>query len=385
MIANVSSRVDEFYADSVSTCLSPRIKVIDNNEASSTNKPENYCVTVVDIVGSTQIVSTIGNPKNVRNFYEIFINTMVNTLRRHHAKVIKTVGDGIISYFPDTIDSTNSTAFENVLECCTAQIEQGDTINNMLRDDRLPSISYRVSADYGKLTRVQLDYSDNEDLFGSTVNFCSKINSRAPPNGIIIGHDLYQVIRSLRPVINNYVFNEFDSCYCGLGKYSYATYLVSRGRQQQRVISSVESLYGSLKGIKKSAFEAITIKKNRIPKILLIDDEIDDLFVLQNFLTLAGFEVETFSSSREALRHYIETEPSTYDLIISDIRMPELNGFQLYSKLRAVKHDVKILFSTCLEIAEEMLTLLPDLKPEQLIQKPVEKEKFIEIVKKNVL
>jgi two-component SAPR family response regulator len=65
--------------------------------------------------------------------------------------------------------------------------------------------------------------------------------------------------------------------------------------------------------------------------------------------------------------------------------MPELNGFQLYSKLRAVKSDVKILFATCLEIAEEMLTLLPDLKREQLIQKPIEKEKFIEIVKKNIV
>jgi two-component system, OmpR family, response regulator ChvI len=381
--ANITSRVDEFYNDSVTSRLSPRIKVIDNNQASSTNKPENYCVTVVDIVGSTQIVSTIGNSKNVRNFYAIFINTMVNTLKRYHAKVIKTVGDGVISYFPDTVDSTNSTAFENVLECCFAQIEQGHTINNMLKDDRLPSISYRVSADYGKLTRVQLDYFDNEDLFGSTVNFCSKINSHAPPNRIIIGNDLYQVIRSLRPVINNYLFNQFDSCYSGVGRYSYATYLVSRGRQQ-RVISSVESLYGSLKGIKKCAFEGIT-KKTRIPKILVVDDEMDDLLVLQNFLTLAGFEVKTFSSSREALRHYIETEPSTYDLIISDIRMPELNGFQLYSKLRAVKNDVRILFASCLEIAEEMLTLLPDLKPEQVIQKPVDKEKFIEIVKKNVL
>jgi CheY-like chemotaxis protein len=273
-------------------------------------------------------------------------------------------------------------AFENVLECCFAQIEQGYNINGLLKDDRLPNISYRVSADYGKLTRVQLNDFDNEDLFGSTVNLCSKINSQAPPNGIIIGNDLYQVIRSLRPVINNYIFNEFDSCNSGVGKYSYATYLISR--RPQRVISSVESLYGSLKGIKKSAIEGIT-QKARIPKILLIDDEIDDLYVLQNFLTLAGFEVKTFSSSREALRHYVEMEPSTYDLIISDIRMPELNGFQLYSKLRDVKNDVKILFATCLEIAEEMLTLLPDLKREQLIQKPIEKEKFIEIVKKNIL
>jgi len=379
--SSITPPVDELSHDPISYCVPTQVEVNDNNEISFT-KSENYCMTMVDIVGSTKIVSTIGNNKNIRNFYAIFINTMVNTLKKYRAKVIKTVGDGIISYFPDTVDSTNTRAFENVLECCFAQIEEQYTINNLLNEKRLPNISYRVSADYGKLTRVQLKGFDIEDLFGSTVNLCSKINLCAPPNGIVIGNDLYQVIRSHRPANNNYIFNEVDDCYSAIGKYSYAIYLLSR--RQQRVAKSVDSLYGSLKGIKKYGIEGIT-KTSRIPKILLIDDEIDDLFVLQNFLTLAGFEVKSFSSSREALRHYIQTDPSTYDLVISDIRMPDINGFQLYHKLRAVKNDVKILFATCLEIAEEILTLMPDLKQEQLIQKPVEKEKFIEIVKKNIL
>jgi two-component system, OmpR family, response regulator ChvI len=64
--------------------------------------------------------------------------------------------------------------------------------------------------------------------------------------------------------------------------------------------------------------------------------------------------------------------------------MPEINGFQLYYKLKAINNNVKVLFATCLEIAEEILTLIPELPPEQVVQKPVEKEKFIEIVKKNV-
>ena len=82
-LVNIESPVDESYLDSVSSCLSPRIGVTDNNETPSPNKPENYCVSIVDIVGSTQIVSTIGNSRNVRNFYAIFINTMVNTLKSH--------------------------------------------------------------------------------------------------------------------------------------------------------------------------------------------------------------------------------------------------------------------------------------------------------------
>jgi two-component system, OmpR family, response regulator ChvI len=379
--SSITPPVDELFHDPISSYFPTQIEADDSNEISFT-KSENYCITVVDMVNSTKIVSTIGSSKNIRNFYAIFINTMVNTLKKYHAKVIKTVGDGIISYFPDTVDSTNMRAFVNVLECCFAQIEEQYTINNQLSEQRLPSISYRVSADYGKLERLQLKGFDIEDLFGSTLNFCSKINLCAPPNGIVIGNDLYQVIRSLRPPNNNYIFNQVNDYYSKVGKYAYVIYLLSR--RPQRVTSTPDSLYGSLKGIKKYAIEGIT-KTSRIPKILLIDDEMDDLFVLENFLRREGFEVKSFSSSREALRHYIQTEPSTYDLVISDVRMPDINGFQLYHKLRAVKNDVKILFATCLEIAEEILTLMPDLKREQLIQKPVEKEKFIEIVKKTIL
>jgi two-component SAPR family response regulator len=65
--------------------------------------------------------------------------------------------------------------------------------------------------------------------------------------------------------------------------------------------------------------------------------------------------------------------------------MSEMNGFQLYYKLKSIKHDVKILFATCLNIAEELLVLLPEVKPEQIIQKPVGKEKFIQIVRKQIV
>jgi two-component system, OmpR family, response regulator ChvI len=62
-----------------------------------------------------------------------------------------------------------------------------------------------------------------------------------------------------------------------------------------------------------------------------------------------------------------------------------INGFQLYHKLKAINKVVKVLFATCLEIAEEILTLMPQLTKEQLIQKPIEREKFIEIVKKAII
>jgi len=340
---------------------------------------EKVCVSVIDIVGSTSIVSTIGSSKDIRKFYEIFLNRIAIVLKKYRANIIKTVGDGIISYFPNTVDITNIQAFENVLECCSAQIEERFAINAMLMEQRLPTIRYRISADFGKLERTRFEGFNSEDLVGSTVNVCSKMNLFAQPNGIVVGNDFFQILRSFKQLNDAYSFKEIDSYDCGEAKFSYPIYSLSRFKQT--IIAPVETL-NSFHEIRK--FVINRVKSSRVPKILLIDDEVDDLFVLEKFLIHAGFEVKSFSSPREALRHYTNEDPYSYDLVISDIRMPEINGFQLYHKLRLINDNVKIVFATCLEIVDEILTLIPELRQEQLIQKPVEKEKFIKIVRKNI-
>lgn len=346
------------------------------NQVPLDSNSENFCVSLIDIIDSTRIVSTIDSSRNIRNFYGTFLNSVANILKKYHAKIIKTVGDGIISYFPETMDTSNISAFENVVKCGFAQIEERSNINTKLLEHHLPTISYRVSIDYGKVERTQIKGFDKEDLFGSTVNFCSKINLYAPPNSIIVGNDLYQIMKSLKVSNRPYKLEEMKSYYCGAGKFSYPLYLLSRVSQAN--IGHISPLNRSIKCVFNS------IKSSRPPKILLVDDEKDDLVVLEKFLKLGGFEVNSFSNPRQALLHYVNTDPYSYDLIISDIRMPEMNGFQLYYKLKSIKHDVKVLFATCLNIAEELLTLLPEVDPQQVILKPIEKEKFIEIVKKQV-
>src|SRR5574339_363469 len=335
---------------------------------------EKVCVSVIDIVGSTSIVSTLGISKDIRKFYEIFLNRVAIILKKYRANIIKTVGDGIISYFPNTADITNIQAFENVLECCSAQIEERFAINALLMEQWLPTIRYRISADFGKLQRTRFGGFNSEDLVGSTVNVCSKMNLYAQPNGIVVGNDLYQILRSFKQLNDAYSFKEIDSYESEEAKFSYPIYSLSRIKQ---TITAPVKTFNSLHEIRK--FVINSMKSSRTPKILLIDDEVDDLFVLEKFLIHAGFDVKSFSSPREALRNYANEDPHSYDLVISDIRMPEINGFQLYHKLRLINDNVKIIFATCLEIVDEILTLIPELGQEQLIQKPVEKEKFIEI------
>jgi len=351
-------------------------------EVSFSNYSENYCVSLVDIVGSTSLVSNIQNSEKIRKFYSIFINAMASTLKRYDGRIIKTMGDGVISYFPKTADASDIKAFENVIDCCFAQIDKSPDINSTLQKEKLPTIRYRISADYGRVQIAKSSASNIEDLFGSTINYCSKINSQALPNGIVIGNDLYRIIRSFVHFEKNLRFEELRSFNFGVGKYSYPLYSLSK-----KIRSAASDTLGSLPPSKmdiKKYESALRRKSSRNGNILLIDDERDDLFVLEKFLTLEGFGVKSFSSSREALNHFSEINPSIYDLIISDIRMPDINGLELYLKLKAIKSDVKVLFATCLELAEEIMSVLPGIRHEQLIKKPIEQKAFIEIVRRNI-
>ena len=357
------------------------VKVSNSSEISFNNSSENYCVSIVDIVGSTALVSTIRSSEKVRNFYSIFINVMADEIKKYNGRIVKTLGDGIISYFPKTANSTDKTAFEDVIECCYAQVAVCPKINSKLQIEKLPTIEYRISADYGRVEIARSATSSFEDLYGPTINFCSKINPEASPNGIVIGNDLYRVIRSFPDFPRFWHFEELPGSKFQAGKYSYPIYALSKKSTPafMTVISSLSRYPNHVKGniIKTSK------KLSQNPTILLIDDEEDDLFTLEQFLTSEGYVVKSFSDSHKALQHFTKTS-DVYDLIITDIRMPKINGIELYIKLKAIRGDIKILFASCLELAEEILSVMPGVKHNQLIKKPIEQKEFIDIVDKTI-
>ena len=157
-----------------------------NSQAAETEevsfiRSQNCCVCFVDIVNSTRITSTIDNPEKVRKYYGIFLNTMAAIARGLGAKIIKNVGDCLIFCYPRTSDPSNKAAFNDVLECCITMVEARDTINQKLHEEELPSLSYRISADYGRVEVARSATSQSDDLFGPVMNMCSKINSKALP------------------------------------------------------------------------------------------------------------------------------------------------------------------------------------------------------------
>jgi two-component system response regulator ChvI len=354
-----------------------------NEEISFSGKSMDYCVSIVDIVNSTRIVSEIVDADQVRKYYTIFQNTVSNIIEKHGAKTFKTLGDSLIYYFPMTEDSTNKIAFQRVMECSMDVLEACSPMNVELQREQLPSIGYRLSADYGRLEVARCSTSESDDLFGSTINICSKINRKATPNGMVIGGDLYTVLRSLG-FTENFRMHAIGEYAGGSSRYSYPIYSVTP-RQTRNILG--------LKGMPSEDFTRNGKVTEQIPNylryggsvksdrnIMLVDDEPDVLFTYKCFLSSRGYNVVTFTNPREALIHFVQSDPSYYGLVILDIRMPHLNGLQLFHKFREIDHKIKIIFVSALDGAAELVSLLPDLNEENIMQKPVNQTTFLEKV-----
>jgi CheY-like chemotaxis protein/DNA-binding HxlR family transcriptional regulator len=116
--------------------------------------------------------------------------------------------------------------------------------------------------------------------------------------------------------------------------------------------------------------------------LMLVEDEPDIVFAFKAILTSNGYVVDAFTDSFEALKHFVKLNRHYYDLAIFDIRMKGMNGIQLYQKLKSIDDDLRVIFVTGLDAAEELVSILPDLDSLHIIRKPVSAQCFMSEVKK---
>jgi CheY-like chemotaxis protein len=364
----------------------------EKEEISFSSKSENYCVSFVDIVNSTNITAQISHTEKIGKYYSIFINTMATLARNYGAKITKNAGDSLIYYFPKTADSTNKAAFIDVIECGLTMISAGTVLNTKMYEEGLPSIDYRISADYGRVGIVSSAISQNDDLFGPTMNICSKINSKALPNQMVIGGDLYQTIKSFSNHRHDYRFKSVGEYSVGF-KQMYPVYSVLIKNRTQTLPSSDDEQMTKLKPVQMHS-SPTTLKipsmtnsnykgqERHTPNIMLIDDDPDILLTYKSILIEENCNIETFTDAQEALNHFAEANHTYYDLVLLDIRMPGINGLQLYYKLKAINMAIKIMFVSALDAADELISMLPGVKVDyDIIRKPVNRENFVNKVK----
>ena len=119
-----------------------------------------------------------------------------------------------------------------------------------------------------------------------------------------------------------------------------------------------------------------TITRNQ--RILVVDDEPDLTTVFSMGLEDNGFKVDAFNDPLLALAEF---KKGSSDLILLDYRMPNMNGFELYTEIRKIDDKVKICFITAFEIYYEELRkkfhLAYDNEDIKLIQKPIEIDELV--------
>ena len=355
---------------------SERMPVHEKNEVLFSNKSENYCICFIDIVGSTQITAKITPSEKVGKFYSIFINAVASIVKDHNGRIVKTVGDGVLFFFPGTSNIEDIEAFVDTLECCLALVSSRNTINSTLYKERLPGISYRISAEYGRVEVAKSDRSASYDLFGTTVNFCAKINKNAPPNGIVIGSDLCTIVSSFPGLAERYYIQEIGELHLRTGKRRYPIYELSVRNRNKTMSRNL--IWNLVKG------KAKIRTHDNAQVIMLIDDDPDILLLFTEYLRSAGMVVDSFNDPEKALAHFTKSNPSRYGLIITDIRMRHLNGLQLYSRFRDLDPNVQIIFVTALDMADEITTVMPEVEPHQFITKPINRDALISSVKKHL-
>jgi CheY-like chemotaxis protein len=113
-------------------------------------------------------------------------------------------------------------------------------------------------------------------------------------------------------------------------------------------------------------------------RILVVDDEPDITFTLVAILQKGGCEVSSFNNPLMALQSF---KPHYYDLLIIDIKMPEMNGFELYQKLKEKDSHVKVCFLTAVSEFRDYEQYKKEVSPKPheryFVAKPVSEDDLV--------
>ncbi|OLD41799.1 MAG: hypothetical protein AUI60_00485 [Thaumarchaeota archaeon 13_1_40CM_2_39_4] len=113
-------------------------------------------------------------------------------------------------------------------------------------------------------------------------------------------------------------------------------------------------------------------------RLLLVDDEPDIIFTFKKGLEANGFVVDAFIDPVLALSNF---KPGVYGLLLLDVKMPQINGFELYEKIKKIDSKVKACFITAHEVYYESLREIFPTMDLDCYVKPIEIEDLVNHVK----
>jgi DNA-binding NtrC family response regulator len=123
----------------------------------------------------------------------------------------------------------------------------------------------------------------------------------------------------------------------------------------------------------------VLLKLPQIQSILVVDDELDIVVIFRQALRKYGYTVFGFTDPALALEHF-KTNAKNYALVISDVRMPQMNGFEFAASVKAIRPDAKIVLMSAFEVADLEFSKSP-VAQSDFIRKPVDIKTLVQKVR----
>ena len=116
-------------------------------------------------------------------------------------------------------------------------------------------------------------------------------------------------------------------------------------------------------------------------KVMVVDCELDVTYSVKRILEEAGvFEVDAYNNPVQALSSFVS---NSYDIVILDVKMREMDGFRLYERIKLLNKKVKVCFLNSVFDFSPYITIYPDIletiedNGDRIVDKPVGSKQLI--------
>jgi CheY-like chemotaxis protein len=155
-------------------------------------------------------------------------------------------------------------------------------------------------------------------------------------------------------------------------------------QQESIVIDTISTMDIEKRKKKRSIY--YDSHKAKMKRIFLVDDDYDHTITFKMGLELAKFQVDAYNDSAIALSKF---KPDYYDLLLIDVKMPKIDGFELYEKIKEIDNKVMVWFITAYEtyyraIKQASSTSKKEMISVPVIEKPIEIDKLVKQIKKEL-
>jgi len=120
---------------------------------------------------------------------------------------------------------------------------------------------------------------------------------------------------------------------------------------------------------------------NKNKSILVVDDELDIVSIIEHSLQDLGFRVSAFTDPVMALEYFYSNFKHSCNIVISDIRMPGMNGYEFAKKVKGIKPECKIILMSAFDINNvEFPKVLQGVNIDTFLQKPFSIRKLKDLI-----